>query len=302
MIGTALVFQCYLNYSKKFSISRCFKIFTAVLYSLTMTFSFCNTAKASFLSMRTTLNSTVMEKELAIKLSVQNLGDEDAFNVQPVVNLNNKTVALGSISTVKQGASLAWEDSITFQDANLKTPGSYPVIVTLHYHDANGYSFSAITVSFIEYKTKGLFSNIVAKAGEVNLSGPTKASLHVKNMDKRDKEIRLTFILPKEISVDKDPKEFRLKGGETKEVTFRLSNFSALPKSNYGVYYLMEYEMDGRHFSELTAGKIQIEAERSLSSVVFNQRNLIIISAVFGGLFILFQFNIHKILLGSRGK
>jgi hypothetical protein len=238
---------------------------------------------ASFLSMQSTITAT--EDETIIK--VTNLGDENAYNVQLSLDINEQK----KISSVKN--QLGMQESFEWKvplDAKLENPGKYPLILVTNYQDANFYPFSAISVSTFDYK-KGTLSDIIAKINNIELSDEGNLQLTIKNTAETAKDLNIRLIVPKELTVDRDKLRAKLPGKTQSTINFEIEKFSALAGSSYVVFAVIEYDENGRHYTTMASGVVNVIEKKNIFN---NQILLISLLVILVVIFVYFQFKKKK--------
>ncbi|MFH1683807.1 MAG: hypothetical protein ABIA67_02865 [Candidatus Margulisiibacteriota bacterium] len=205
--------------------------------------------------MDTTITSKVEKNELKVLLEAVNKGDESAYNVRAEIRagddkfLAQKRPELGIDQTYK-----AYN---TFKLGKSR-PGQYPLVLVMHYTDANQYPFSAMTCQTYSYQAEDLPSEIFGRVKAKAFWKQGQAKLTLKNMG--DTEIAATtyLVVPREITVAGGPQKVTLLPKSQKSLDFFVENFSALNGSNYQVFAVTEYEKQGIHQTSISAGMIKI--------------------------------------------
>jgi len=87
--------------------------------------------------------------------------------------------------------------------------------------------------------------------------GAKSLKLTVRNFDEKPHQVNAKLFLPDELTVDVKEKQIQLNAHEEKPVSFEVSNFGALPNSNYAVFASLEYD-DELHYSALASGLIRV--------------------------------------------
>lgn len=110
-------------------------------------------ASASYISLNTTLSSKVEGKNLKIMVSTVNKGDESAFNVQAEFRAAGRTVLAEKSPELPVGAVYQARAVIPVP---VNKPGTHPLILVMHYTDANQYPFSALTAQTFIYRQEAV--------------------------------------------------------------------------------------------------------------------------------------------------
>ena len=240
-------------------------------------------AAASYISIQSSITTT--ENETTI--TVTNLGDEPAYDVQLSLDINNQK----AISSIKKQLNIKeifeWREPLTI---TLKNLGRYPLILITNYQDANSYPFSAISVSAFDYK-QATISDIVAKIENIELSEKGKLMLTIKNLADTPKNLNIKLIIPKELTIDKDKLALNLESKSEQTISFEIKKFSALTGSSYAVFAVIEYDENELHYTTVTNGVVKIIEKKNLLN---NQNLLISVLVILIIIFIYFQFKKKK--------
>lgn len=203
-------------------------------------------------------DTTTRLPDLNVRLELANQGKEAAHDLQISLR-NGGDVALPGQRSLAPGAGYTTETNLNISG---KAAGKYPLFVTVGYADQNGYQFSAILCAsyFIEQSTS---SDIFGTLTTEPLADRGSIRLQLKNLAAQDRSFTLTLFTPRELSVDSN-QSMTLKPGEEKSAAIPIRNFSALPGSNYPLYAVLEYDRDGRHFTNIILTHIQTVARTGL--------------------------------------
>jgi hypothetical protein len=239
---------------------------------------------ASYISLNTTLRSKVEGNNLKVLVQVVNKGDESAFAVQAEFRVGGKTILAEKTTELPVNGTYQAAASIPL---SLKTPGNYPLILVMHYADANQYPFSALTAHAFVYRQEGvppLFGQVkpasFAKEGSVDFV--------LKNSGDREIRAVTRLVVPRELSIENEQEPLTLPPRSQKSASFRLSNFSALAGSTYQLFAVTEFTDGGLHYTSLAPGTVKITADRAFFGL--NQDLLVIILIVLVALFVGAQF------------
>jgi len=218
-------------------------------------------ASASYISLKTSLASKVKGNVLEVMVKVVNKGDEPAYNVQAEIKvgeqkfLAEKRAELGIDQTYQAQASF-----------NLKSnkAGSYPLVLVMHYADANQYPFSALTGHTYTYKAASPPSEIFGRMNSAKFWKKGRVELTLKNMGDEEIKTKTKLFVPRELTVARNSHQITLAPKSENKVAFEIENFSALDGSNYQVFAVSEYESQGFHQTSLTPGTIKIKETREI--------------------------------------
>ncbi|MFA5113048.1 MAG: hypothetical protein WC529_01995 [Candidatus Margulisiibacteriota bacterium] len=216
--------------------------------------------QASFISLNTTLTSKLERGKLRVMVQVVNKGDESAFGVQAELRVGGRTILAEKKQELPVNAAYQVKALVPL---DLQTPGSYPLILVMHYTDANQYPFSALTGQAFVYQREGvppLFGQVkpatFAKEGRIDLL--------LKNSGDREIKATTRLVIPRELTVAGDAQPLTVPARGQKSASFSLSNFSALSGSTYQVFAVAEFEDNGLHYTCLAPGTVKINESNVL--------------------------------------
>jgi len=221
-------------------------------------------SSASFIQIGVTVSSPdiVTENEIILNFSVSNTGDEAAHDVQVSLALpdgfTSEPVYMGVLEPNRPfsgGFRIVISDSVK--------PGTYPVVLTTHYTDANAYPFSTVSPTFIRYRRPTPIK-LRGEVSEVKLYGEAEKDLTLKisNLDERPHKVGVRLHLPDELKATYYSTEVNVDARGVGTVTIPIRSFGALGGSSYLVFATMEYEQDGLHYASTASGMASILAEQ----------------------------------------
>jgi len=224
-----------------------------------------------------------MEESVRVNVITANVGQEAAKNIQVHAIFQDTVRSSKVLPSLKPGQTYK-----SFIDIHpkLALPGSYPVEVRVDFHDLNDYLFTSLAHASFIYK-EAVNIQVFVRPTEAELTGKAKLNLEVLNMDQADREVRIRLLVPRELQVKPAEQTLRLKGGGKQKVTFKLKNFSAIEGSAYPVFSFLEYEADGRHYSNVAESRVQVTAGQNFFEK--HTSALIIVIAALGLVVVLFQ-------------
>lgn len=211
-------------------------------------------ALASYISFKTTVTSKMEGNTLRILVSAVNEGDEAAHNVQAEIRLGDKKILAGKKDQLEVDQTYVAHAAF---EVPFKNPGQYPLVITLHYTDANQYPFSALSVHKYTYKHESP-AEIVGQLRSAKFTQKGKIEYVLRNMSHEPISVFTRVVSPRELSVKNDRIKFLLAARSSKSLPVEIENFSALPGSTYQVYAITEYEKGGGHFSVVSPGTVSV--------------------------------------------
>ncbi|NQT30250.1 MAG: hypothetical protein HQ596_06735 [Candidatus Saganbacteria bacterium] len=230
------------------------KLFTSSLFL----FICASAAFASFISLETAVTSKVSGNTIEVILEATNAGDEAAYNVFAEVNLAGKRVLFRKIPELDRGAVYRASKKIRL---DIERPGSYPLVVKMHYSDANQYPFSALLAQTFNYKVLEVAPELFGKLKSLAFFKKGTLAAHLKNLGGTDLQVSSRIFVPNELTADKPLHESIISKYETARINFPVENFSALNGSNYQVYCVSQYEKDGIHATQIIPGHVLITTD-----------------------------------------
>jgi len=209
---------------------------------------------AGYISIETTLSLNVKGKTLEVMVYSTNKGDESAYNVQAEISAMGSNIFSRRLSELKvnEGYKVSQKLPIT-----LDKHGTYPVILTLHYTDANQYPFSAITCQTFTYSEE-LLPMLVGDMESISISDKGKIRLTLKNLTDKRINGRTYLVTPKELTVSQELRQININPKAMQSLGFTIKNLSALHGSTYTVYAISEVEDRHIHYTSLSSGAVKI--------------------------------------------
>lgn len=199
------------------------------------------------------VQTRLKDDELMVSVEVTNNGDEPAYYVTGNVEVggHSKVGDTREILDVKESFKIKFDFKLPFDK-----PGNYPVLIRVDFADGNQYPFSALSLRHINYG-EAISPRIFGKMDPLQIAKKGKVRLKLKCLDEKEKALTVRLILPKEISTSDPVRKIEFKPGKEEDISFRISNFSALVGANYPIYALMEYEDEEKHY--FTAAMTTVE-------------------------------------------
>jgi hypothetical protein len=221
---------------------------------------------------------------LNVSITTTNKGDESAFNVQAQLIAGEQKITAEKMAELRVNETYKIENRLKLT-ANKK--GLYPLILVMHYTDANQYPFSALSCQTYDVG-KTSVSSLMGQIKSAKISKKGKVTLTVKNTGDATVKAKTRLIAPAELTVEDKEKEIRLAPKSEKEVSFDVKNFSALAGSTYQVFALTEFDAKDEHQTVISTGTIEVEKGREILGMNY----IIIIAAVIllALIFIVVQF------------
>ena len=207
---------------------------------------------------QTTVQTAGDQLDVAVKLT--NEGTAIAYNLQVHLTL------LGETLDSKLKPQLAPKGSSTFvfkKSAEGTKAGRYPLTVSVDFHDANQYPFSALSGMTFALGPD-VNSDLAAIGKNIAMGKNGELSLNIKNMGTGEKQIVATLVLPRELSTPTPQISFPLHPRSQKDLDFEIHNFSALPGADYPVFCYLEYDLENIHHTAVCSAAIKVMEPENL--------------------------------------
>ena len=222
---------------------------------------------ASYISLNTTVSSKVDDNKLQIMITSINKGDESAYSVQAEINVAGQKIMAKKLQELGVDKTYKIFEEIKL---DLASAGKYPLIVTMHYADANQYPFSALNAQTFIYRAEEIPAQVFGRMRSASFWKEGKVKLTLKNMGAEDISAVTNLVVPRELTVAENNQKMEVCGKSEKSASFKIENFSALHGSTYQVFAVSEYEKDGVHHTNITPGTIKIVESKEIFGISYN--------------------------------
>jgi len=241
-----------------------------------------SSVSASYITMQTTMeiNST------AGTINVTNNGDESAYRVQIISELLDNEYKSEIKGELKVGESFSAKIPI-----DLSKDGMYPLLVTIHYQDANGFLFSALVSRLVEKNVQGR-SEITVELNDAEIEESVKVPVKITNFGEEKKEVSISLFMSGEFTVKDNNQSVSVGPKSHEEVFFKVENFAARSGSTYAFYAITEYDLQDGHYSAIDAGGMRVVEKQPTK--LFDKKVIMIALAVIVLIFIILQFKRKK--------
>jgi len=208
-------------------------------------------ALADTLTIEVQASLSVMEGKLEGTITVTNRGDEPAHKLRAELLLPGELLVKEIIDRleVRQAASFSFKKKL-----GEITPGTYAVPITIVFHDAKLYPFSALTCPTFtlgEPLLPGLSCSTrpLERGGEI--------TFEIKNPESLSRQIKSSFLFPGEFYCPRPEILFNLEPLEKKTLSFNLLRATAIPGARYPVFSILEFESEKGHHCLVCPGEIR---------------------------------------------
>lgn len=208
-------------------------------------------AYADTLTIEIQASLKVQENFLEGAITVANHGDEPARKVYAEFTVPGETVVkeVVDLLEVRQSASFSFKKSL-----GQTKPGTYAVPITIIFHDAKLYPFSALacpTFSLGETSSSGLSCSTTVQ----NRGG--QIGFEIRNLESSSRKIKSLFLFPREFYCPHPEIFFDLAPLERKTISYSLLRATAIPGARYPVFALLEFQSEKGHHGLVCQGEIR---------------------------------------------
>ncbi len=232
-----------------------------VIFALLPVSGYCG-----YISMVIQTTVTASPEKIEVKITAQNNGDEPARVVYPELQLGSDEVKLAPLETMGVKVSHQWIHTFSSVEAGLKLYGTYPLLITLHYHDTNMYPSSMPEVVLFNLVKAGKGLPISSRIETTEVMDSGRISLTLGNTMDRAVAGSVRVFLPNELTTVNNPSLFELQPEQTSQVLFPVTNIGALPGSKYKIFAIMEFDESSSHYSVLASEMISVRGVRDEGS------------------------------------
>jgi hypothetical protein len=251
-----------------------------VLFFTWVCISLCPSGSvAGILSIETQTSVQTTENQLEVTVKITNNGDEPAYNTQiNLIVLDEKTQG-----AVKSKLDPGKSDVNTFtKTLSGIVRGRHPWVISVDFHDANLYPFSALSGSTF-FLGKDVNPDIAVIGDNITLDKEGVLNYRVKNMGSDPRNLSAHLFLPKEFSSAPSKKTFQIDARTEKNLSFEIRNFSARYGASYPLYCYFEYDNNDFHYTAMANVIVTVTLEqgwfRSLKRLWIGTIIILIVSA-----------------------
>lgn len=239
---------------------------------------------ASYISLSTSLTSKVEGRALTVCVSTVNKGDEPACNVQAGLRVGGQELLLEKRTELPVNGSYQAQATLPLA---LKNPGTYPLLLVLHYTDANQYPFSALSAQTFSWQ-KEAAAPLFGQARPATFFKEGKLNFKLKNLGDQPVTAAVSLFAPGELTVTDAPATLTVPPKGKADGSFTITNFSALSGSTYQLFVIAEFDDHGLHYTAVLPGTVRIIEPKSYFGI--SQNVLIVILAALIVIFLGAQF------------
>jgi hypothetical protein len=227
------------------------RFFLIVLVALLGLYLSRSPVLAGTLTIEVQASLSVNENSVTGTITVRNRGDEPARKVHAELLVPGETV----VKEIAERLDVQQKASFTFQKSLGKMkPGTYAIPVTIIFHDMKLYPFSALACPTF---TVGEVSSPAISCSTTPLEGGGKIEFHLRNLDPFAKQVKTSFLFPREFYCPRPEISLTLEPMESKEIPFSILRATAIPGARYPVFSIIAVETEKAHHSLVCTSEIR---------------------------------------------
>jgi hypothetical protein len=234
-----------------------------------------------------TINSKVTCDANQLTATLSNQGDEQANDVSVEIFDGDRKLLSEKPTNIPAGGSIVQ----TFTLGSLPKEGTFANRMLISYRDAGGYLFSAPSV-FMRRAGSGGNSKLSIRMDAPSVTGK-EGSITLINTEKVPLDVKVDMFAANELRITPDQIKQPLGPGESKTVTFTISNLSALNMSRYPFFSIVNYELDKVNYAAI--GNSQILVRQTSGAYR-------LLSALFASIVCIGGFIIARRILFAKGR
>jgi len=193
-------------------------------------------------------------KTTKIRLTVVNVGDDNAIEMEPLVAFRGEELEPDGIELLVPGARYTWELDFPLADA----AGAFPVTAWIRYRDGYGEHFSVPIVHLVG--TPGYGAEVALALTTTPVVDVAHVTATLQNPGDAAVAGRLVVLLPDKLGIEPKSQPVEVPArGETK-VPLVIQNLDAAEGSSYPIQALFEYDEHNIHHTALGLVMAPVEA------------------------------------------
>ena len=225
--------------------------------------SFPSTVFAKYITINTSVSTTVTGSEATLKIKLKNLGDDPAYGLSvKVLSQPGETVS-SKIPTLEPDA----EKMLTLRTA-IETGFLQKIIpLMIYYMDGKGHPFSIL--SYAIARSSGVEpSRVSARIEPIELSRQKAFVVKAKSVDEKRRHVDIRIFAPDELSVSPKNIELDIPGAEEIDALFKLANLNATSNSTYLILGIVSEKREKGIFEEIALGKVTTITSKSIIEIL----------------------------------
>jgi hypothetical protein len=197
-------------------------------------------------------------------VQLMNRGDEAAQNVSAHIAFRDTVIETPPIASLAPNAPM----SSVLGLPSGEVVGTFPAVVTVHFEDLNAYPFSSVTILPVRMGVPGQSALHAALSGG-KIRGQKTLRCRVRSQSDQALEIRGRVVMARELVTETPDFTLSLAPNGRDTVSIPVENFSAMPASKYAVHVVLEYDLNGAHYTTVATTPVQVFPSSPFRSVVF---------------------------------
>jgi len=207
-----------------------------------------------YITLNSVLSCEVTPPSVKTILTVENKGNEAAYNLQARFTISEKEWLSKVFPKLEASQKIEIESLENYEP---EKKGNYPLTAKVFFQDAAGYSFTSVLVTLLTYH-EVTRPNLLGTIEDVGISDRGVLKLQMTNLAYDDVNLDVKVLAPDELSIEPREKQITLAARVKEDFQLKLSNLSALTGATYPVWVVMEYENEDQHFTYLCSGSVSI--------------------------------------------
>ncbi|MDD5206739.1 MAG: hypothetical protein PHS17_15045 [Desulfobacterales bacterium] len=209
-------------------------------YCLLLT-AYCPSSFAGTISITTKPFALADNEKVYVVLVVTNRGNEPAHQVRTDAEVLGERFRSEVRTRIGPGESREFHFSKPL-DSSLA--GNFPLTVLVHFQDANGHPFSALTCTTFSVG-KNRTAELVSASDPLSIKDNGLVQFRIQNKSSHARRIKASLVLPREFSSERPETQFSLPAGGNKALSFSIRNLGAVYGASYPVFLIQQYDSDG---------------------------------------------------------
>ena len=207
-----------------------------------------------YISLNVKTKGEFVERFVSVSGVIANEGDEPAYQVQALLEIEGHAVSLPPIAEIRPHEQETVKATVP---VGALEAGAYTGVLRVGYADGNGYALSTVAVIPVSKRVNPPSPvTVVVRAGDVASSG--EVDVHVSNVVRRSAPVHVRLIAPRELTVTPSEARVVLLGGQEESLRFAVRNASALPGSSYAVFAVVDTDENGARTSVVQSDRMAI--------------------------------------------
>ncbi len=206
------------------------------------------------LTLQIRMDAIVSKAQVKISITAENSGSEPAHRAQAILHIFGKALMSDMADRLSAGA----ERTFIFEaPVPRNTGGRFAVVGEIDFRDTMGRALSALSAMTIDVNAAPRVL-LEATAPPITIEERGKLTLRMANRHTRRILLDARLFLPKGLAAHRYAKPVSLDPQSDRAVDFALENRFCFAGSQYPVYGILEYRLNGMHHASIVASQITI--------------------------------------------